>query len=1064
MSIIILALTGVMMLALHVLNHLWGAGSGTLFAPVAMIFSSGAAAALRSKTPTWRDAYARRDDRKILITAVIIVMVSTAATALFTIGVMADKQQRQIEHGLHQDRIALASGLDAAIRSKHAEIANIAEAPDVLALLRAASQSASEPADSGAGRAVSARAVVLARLMSLHPERFELTDAAGAAVLRGGKTVAEALPSLSLQSHGGETMRLQRNPKTLDFGLDIRAPIAYLGQTIGQINAVFSLNTANIFIRRADRPTAHGEVDVCQSETDQVICLPRTSGDPIQIMSIAPQNSQVRPATWAARGQSGTALIHGGSVARFTSYGPIGATGLGLAMDAPGSELYAPIIQAAETALLILPGLILLGLALLAWRLHPLARRLHRDKAQMETIFEFSGVGILLTNGAGQLLDCNPAFAELLGYTRDELRSLGSIRSLIHPEDRAQIAAQLDGMQDRIVDAYCAQRRYQHRSGAYRMLRWHVSPVLDESGRVTFISCYCIDITEDLRRKETLAQQSALLGATLDSLQDMVIACNENGLLTYANQAAENIGVPRQASLSLQQLAQITPLCSPEHAPLKPEQLPLEIALRGDVVKDQEFSVQSTAGDWRQFQISAYPLHDAAGRHIGAAEVAHDVTDIRAAEQHLRWLLEHDDLTRLPNRRLAARQISELLQDSTCSGRGLSCGVMLMDIDRFKLVNDNYGHAFGDHLLVAVAQRLTTTLGTLATVYRMSSDEFLIAMHCLEDAPHLPAIASQALSSFEESFSVDGRQLFISATAGLACAPGDGDSASALLRHADVAMYRAKQNAPGRILRYASDMSPKVGNRIQTESDLRQALENHEFLVYYQPKVHIESGVLLGAEALLRWQHPVLGLVQPDAFIPLLEESGMIVPVGQWVLETVCLQIREWTRQGHLAVPIAVNCSVRQLQGELILRQVRDALHLAAISPSLLELEITESMMLQDPAHVAALLHELRNIGVKTSIDDFGTGYSSLASLKTLPVSALKLDRVFVKNLPDDLNDVAITRAVMAMAHALHLTVIAEGVETQAQADFLDTLGCEAYQGWLFSPAVPAEQFERFLA
>ncbi len=277
-------------------------------------------------------------------------------------------------------------------------------------------------------------------------------------------------------------------------------------------------------------------------------------------------------------------------------------------------------------------------------------------------------------------------------------------------------------------------------------------------------------------------------------------------------------------------------------------------------------------------------------------------------------------------------------------------------------------------------------------------------------------------------------------------------------------MYRCKANSPGRAMFYTADMSQRGREQIEMEIDLRHALDREQFSLLYQPKVCLQTGVVIGAEALLRWQHPQHGLVSPATFIPLLEETGLIVAVGEWVLNAACKQIQAWESQGKVPLPIAVNCSVRQLQGDLILRQVSAALSLSGVAPKLLQLEITESMMLRDPDHVHGLIVQLGELGVQTSIDDFGTGYSSLASLKRLPVTTIKLDRAFVKDLPDDPDDAAITRAVLSMAKALHMQVVAEGVETQDQAEFLKTLGCEAYQGWLFSPAVPARRFADFLA
>lgn len=1037
LGIVALALTGVTMLVLTFLNHLWHTGRETIFTPLALIFSSGAAAAFRQKSHAWQQAYRSREDRKILLTAVIIVMVSSAATALVTIGVMADKQQRHIEQMMHGRRAALVSGLDEVIGEKSQAMDKIAHAQDAMAQ-------------------------VVARLELLRPIGLRIVAASGKVLAHEGDSNLEAWPGLSFTPHEGQTVVLQRDPHTLKFRLRVQEQIARQGKTLGSADAVFALKTANIFSQHAGQISAHSYIDICHLHAGKSICLPRTRNDPVSTQEFPLQTSAIHPGISAAMGQSGTRFLNHALVSEFASYGPISQTGLGLALVAPGSDLYAPVIQAAETGLLILPGLILLGIALLAWRLRPLVRQLHRDKAQMETIFEYSGVGILLTNGEGAILDCNPAFAALLGYSRNELRQMQSVRSLIHPDEMEQVAAQLGDMEDRIVNAYCSQRRYLHRNGTYRLLRWHVSPVVDESGQVALIAGYCIDVTEELQRKEALTRQSVFLSATLDSLQDMVISCNEHGLLTYANRAAAKIGVPTQSSLSLDQLAMITPVYSPDHQLLPLNQLPLETALRGETLVDEEFAMQSASGQWRQFQMSGYPLRDPAGRLIGAAEIARDVTDIRAAETHLHWLLTHDDLTRLPNRRSALAQINSLIQ-SIGSDLKVSCGVMLIDIDRFKHINDRYGHVFGDQLLIAVSQRLVARLGADATLFRLGSDEFALMTKLPRDEGRFAELENQVISAFDETFQIMGRILFISATGGLACSPQDGTSADELLRNADITLYRAKQHAPGRIIRHDPAMRSGPVDLVEMESDLRQAFEAHAFTVHYQPKAHLGTNILVGAEALIRWEHPTRGFIAPDVFIPKLEEMGLIVSVGHWVLQTVCQQIRDWQAAGLAAVPVAVNCSVRQLQGDLIIRQVTEALDRSGIDPRLLELEITESMMLQDPSHVTELLTHLSELGIDTAIDDFGTGYSSLASLKRLPVKTIKLDRAFIRDLPHNADDEAITRAVMSMAKALHLQVVAEGVETLEQASFLQSLGCESYQGWLFSRAVPAEQFAQFL-
>ena len=738
--------------------------------------------------------------------------------------------------------------------------------------------------------------------------------------------------------------------------------------------------------------------------------------------------------------------------------------GLGNSSPYPPAVLLfiAGVAAAVRHRLLLLPGLVLPGVLVLGWQLRPLKQKLHRANAQLQAAFNYSGIGILLVNGGGEVLDFNPAFSQMLGYELEELRAFPRVNDFLHPDDRNPVAEQLVEIADAVVGAYCAHRRYRHKNGQYRILRWHVSPVQDEAGAVNAIVCYAIDVTDELARKQLVERQTAFLHAVLDNMHDMAYACDENGLLNYANAAAIRAGLPAKTALSLRQLELISAVYAIDRTRVPLAEFPLGAALRGEPKVAEEFLTQDPQGRWRRYQITASRLQDTAGASLGAAALAHDVTDIRAVEHRFKWLIEHDELTNLPNQTLLIELLEGWLETHAEPGDG-ELAVFMLDIDRFCQINDSFGHALGDDLLMETAARLKSVLSAQDTLARWGGNAFVVLHPCAGDQQQIQTDAESLLSSLNMPFVLDGQTIFMSASLGIVRAPRNGRSATQLLSQADLAMYRCKANTPGHAMFYTADMSQRGRERIEMETDLHHALALEQFFLHYQPKVCLQTGVVIGAEALLRWQHPQHGLVSPMTFIPLLEETGLIVAVGEWVLNAACQQIRAWATQGKTPLPIAVNCSVRQLQGDLILRQVSAALADSDIAPRLLELEITESMMLRDPGHVYGLIVQLGELGVQTSIDDFGTGYSSLASLKRLPVTTLKLDRAFVSDLPDDPDDAAITRAVPSMAKALHMQVVAEGVETQEQAEFLRALGCEAYQGWLFSPAVPPARFAEFL-
>ena len=452
------------------------------------------------------------------------------------------------------------------------------------------------------------------------------------------------------------------------------------------------------------------------------------------------------------------------------------------------------------------------------------------------------------------------------------------------------------------------------------------------------------------------------------------------------------------------------------------------------------------------------------GRRFGAddANFLHGVANILAAavERHearnrLTYLAQYDALTNLPNRRRLTACLEEAIAGAArTDGRA---AVMFVDLDRFKNVNDMLGHGVGDQLLVQAAQRLQGCARDADVVARLGGDEFALVLPAPADEAVAQGVAERVIAALAQPFYLGGQQLFVSASVGIATYPENGRDAETLLKNADTAMYAAKNGGRNNYQFYVAAMHENAAQRLQTEAQLRQALERGEFLLHYQPKLDLAAGTISGFEALLRWQHPQRGLVPPLEFIGILEDTGLILPVGEWVIEAVCRQIKAWQGLGIAVPPVAVNLSARQLQQDGLAEAVEGIVARAGVDPALLEFELTESMLMANPEAAVEILARIKALGIRLSVDDFGTGYSSLAYLKRFPLDALKIDRTFVRDLPDDADDAAITMAVIRLAHSLSLKVVAEGVETAAQLAELERYGCDEIQGWYVGRPVPAQ-------
>jgi diguanylate cyclase (GGDEF)-like protein/PAS domain S-box-containing protein len=479
-----------------------------------------------------------------------------------------------------------------------------------------------------------------------------------------------------------------------------------------------------------------------------------------------------------------------------------------------------------------------------------------------------------------------------------------------------------------------------------------------------------------------------------------------------------------------------------------------------------EYRVFKSGEKTRIVHEQAEVTRDASGRVQTVAGTLQDITERRRAEEQIRYLAYFDTLTGLPNRQAFIRDLQKALEIAKRHNRLLA--VIVLDLDNFKRINDTLGHAMGDFLLKAVAERLVSgircadyvarNLSDVDTnVARLGGDEFTMLLTEVQHIRDVEAVAQRLREMVSQPLNMAGNDVVVTPSMGIAVFPHDGQDVDQLLKNADMAMYHAKDSGRNIHQFYSESMNIRALERLNLESRLRKALDQEEFLLYYQPQLDLQSNQIIGVEALIRWQNPKMGLVSPADFIPLAEETGLIVAIGEWALYTACAQVRTWLNAGLPPLEMAVNLSSVQFRQSKLTHTIEQAIKSANIAPQHLKLELTESMIMHQAQDTIAMLHQFKEMGVGLSVDDFGTGYSSLSYLKRFPLDTLKIDRSFVKDITSDPDDAAITNAIIAMAHSLNLSVVAEGVETQQQLEFLRANRCDTIQGYLLSKPLPAE-------
>jgi diguanylate cyclase (GGDEF)-like protein/PAS domain S-box-containing protein len=555
-------------------------------------------------------------------------------------------------------------------------------------------------------------------------------------------------------------------------------------------------------------------------------------------------------------------------------------------------------------------------------------------------------------------------------------------------------------------------------------------------------------------RQELLRESRERLAQVIDTIPAMISAADQDGRCVFVNAyQAEFAGVD-PALRAGDDAAAILASTGRERS----RALDRIIFESGEALPSFEEEIVDRSGRPRVFLTTKSPLRDQSRRVVSVLTSSLDITERKQAESRLRHMAHHDPLTNLPNRLLLQQRLQRELARGRRGDRAFA--LHFLDLDRFKGVNDVLGHHLGDRLLQAVAKRLAETVRDSDTVARLGGDEFAILQTDVTRSEDAAVLAGHVIDALVEPFHCEGQELALTASIGITLSPADASGVDELLRNADLAMYRAKSEGRNGYRFYVADMKARAQRAIALETDLRNGLARQEFVLHYQPQVNLRTGRIVGAEALLRWHRPGVGLLRPGDFLPLAEENGLIVPINAWVLQEACARAVRWQQQGLPPMRWAVNLSPVQFRKQNVLELVKSALEESGLDPAVLDMELTEGILVENAEAAAQVLRELRSIGVGFSIDDFGAGYSSLTYVKNFPVDRIKIDQSFVRNLKSDPTDTAIVRAIIGLGHSLNLGVIAEGVETLEQFTQLAAEGCDEIQGYYFSPPLELVDFE----
>jgi diguanylate cyclase (GGDEF)-like protein/PAS domain S-box-containing protein len=679
-------------------------------------------------------------------------------------------------------------------------------------------------------------------------------------------------------------------------------------------------------------------------------------------------------------------------------------------------------------------------------------QELRNAEQKYRRIFENTVLGIFETTPEGEFLSVNPALALHAGYDSpaDFLDRVHSTAQLyVDPKRRDELRELI--RTQKVVQDFEAELTA--KDGSKRMASISVGARVDRGGTNFYLEGTVQDITQRKLAEQALRNAEQKYRSIFENAVLGIFQTNTEGDFVSVNPALARLAGYDSPEDFLNSVHGATDI----YVDLKRRDELRELVLAQKVVRDFEVEFKTKNGGTRTTSINVGAVADSEGTNFYLEGTVQDITERKAAEARVQFLAYHDDLTGLPNRVLFEDRLAQALANAR--RREEQVAVLWLDLDNFKTINDSLGHSIGDLLLKQVGERLHRYTRAQDTVAKAGGDEFIFALINPGHISRAKAAAERIRRAVAGEFQVQGHVLNLTCSIGISLFPDHGGDSETLLKNADQAMYCAKENGRNNFRFFTSELNDRAMERLTLENSLRVALEKRELFLVYQPQLEIATGRITGGEALLRWRHPELGLVAPDRFIPIAENSGLIVPIGEWVLRTACTQARHWQDQGLPALPIAVNVSAVQLHQGRFLPLVRRVLDETGLARQYLELELTERVLLSNTKQMLSLLQELAHMGVQLSIDDFGTGYSSLSYLQDLPVCKLKIDRSFVNAMTLNPRDAAIIAAVISMGNSLNLKVLAEGVETEEQMSFLRAHGCDEIQGFYFSQPLDADAF-----
>ena len=687
--------------------------------------------------------------------------------------------------------------------------------------------------------------------------------------------------------------------------------------------------------------------------------------------------------------------------------------------------------------------------------------RTHEQLLMLQSAIQNIDEGIVIAapaanGGPPEVLWVNDGWCRMNGYSAAEIIGQPTTGLRAGPPDPKFLEEVARA--ERYGIPFSAEVLHRRKDGGEYVLEFHAMPIFDASGYQTHWVSVDRDITARKEAEKALAEKERLYRLVADNARDLIALHTPAGTFRYVSPSCVSM-----LGYSPEQLAGTNPyrLVHPEDRYGVFETF--KSARRSGQDTQASYRIRRKSGEYAWFETLMRAIRDESGRVVQIQTASRDVTERRAIEEQLAHQAFHDPLTNLPNRALFLNRVAHALE--RVQRRPEQMAVVVFDLDNFKVINDSLGHGVGDTLLVKVAERLSACLRPGDTAARLGGDEFAVLLEEIVNGSEAARLAERIAVELRAPFRLQGQEMFITASSGIVVNTPEHRRPETLLRDADVAMYRAKQLGKATYAMFDPNMKAAAQQRLRLESELRRAVERGELRLHYQPLVCLETGVVTGVEALVRWEHPERGLVPPMEFIPVAEETGLILPIGQWVLLEACRQARAWQHAfpASPSLTVNVNLSARQVQRGHVVEEVALALRETGLDPGLLELELTESMLMQDAERAVAVLTELKGLGVRLAIDDFGTGYSSMSYLKRFPVDVLKVDRSFVQGIEGDQGDSAIVRAVISMAHAMGLKVVGEGVETKAQLQQLRHLRCHHGQGYLFARPLPPDALGELL-